>query len=72
MTEPLRTTYEAMPDPKIVLAAGTDSISGGLLCPSYVRVRDRLDRADRRLRAPLATEPVQPLARDPARRRPPA
>jgi len=35
MTEPLRTTYEAMPDPKIVLAAGTDAISGGLVCPSY-------------------------------------
>lgn len=35
MTRSLRTTYEAMPDPKIVLAAGTDAISGGLVNPSY-------------------------------------
>jgi Ni,Fe-hydrogenase III small subunit/ferredoxin len=35
MIGPLRTTYEAMPDPKIVLAAGTDAISGGLVYPSY-------------------------------------
>jgi Ni,Fe-hydrogenase III small subunit/ferredoxin len=31
MTVPLRTTYDAMPDPKIVIATGTDAISGGLL-----------------------------------------
>jgi Ni,Fe-hydrogenase III small subunit/ferredoxin len=31
MAEPLRTTYDAMPDPKIVIAVGTDAISGGLL-----------------------------------------
>jgi Ni,Fe-hydrogenase III small subunit/ferredoxin len=31
MTGPLRTTYDAMPDPKIVIAAGTDAVSGGLL-----------------------------------------
>jgi Ni,Fe-hydrogenase III small subunit/ferredoxin len=31
MTGPLRTTYEAMPDPKVVIAAGTDAVSGGLL-----------------------------------------
>ena len=31
MTVPLRTTYDGMPDPKIVIAAGTDAISGGLL-----------------------------------------
>ena len=34
MTAPLRTTYEAMPDPKIVIAAGTDAVSGGLLSES--------------------------------------
>jgi Ni,Fe-hydrogenase III small subunit/ferredoxin len=39
MCGPLRTTYEAMPAPKIVLAAGTDAISGGLLSPGYA-VRD--------------------------------
>ncbi|MGE5292404.1 MAG: hypothetical protein ACM3ML_35500 [Micromonosporaceae bacterium] len=31
MEAPLRRTYEAMPDPKIVIAAGTDAISGGLV-----------------------------------------
>jgi Ni,Fe-hydrogenase III small subunit/ferredoxin len=31
MTVPLRTTYDAMPDPKIVIATGTDAVSGGLL-----------------------------------------
>jgi Ni,Fe-hydrogenase III small subunit len=34
MTVPLRTTYDAMPDPKIVIAAGTDAVSGGLLADS--------------------------------------
>jgi Ni,Fe-hydrogenase III small subunit/ferredoxin len=31
MTVPLQTTYDAMPDPKVVIAAGTDAVSGGLL-----------------------------------------
>jgi Ni,Fe-hydrogenase III small subunit/ferredoxin len=31
MAEPLRRTYDAMPDPRIVIAAGTDAVSGGLL-----------------------------------------
>jgi Ni,Fe-hydrogenase III small subunit/ferredoxin len=35
MTEPLRRTYEAMPDPKVVIAVGTDAVSGGLMDPSY-------------------------------------
>lgn len=35
MAEPLRRTYQAMPDPKIVLAAGTDAVSGGLVHPTY-------------------------------------
>ena len=35
MTEPLRRTYEGMPDPKIVIAVGTDAVSGGLVAPSY-------------------------------------
>ena len=34
MTVPLRTTYDGMPDPKIVIAVGTDAISGGLLSQS--------------------------------------
>jgi Ni,Fe-hydrogenase III small subunit/ferredoxin len=35
MAAPLRRTYEAMPDPKVVIAAGTDAVSGGLVSPSY-------------------------------------
>ena len=35
MTEPLRRAYDAMPEPKIVIAVGTDAISGGLASPSY-------------------------------------
>ena len=34
MTGPLRTTYDAMPDPKVVIATGTDAVSGGLLSTS--------------------------------------
>ena len=35
MTEPLRKTYDAMPHPKVVIAVGTDAVSGGLPGPSY-------------------------------------
>jgi Ni,Fe-hydrogenase III small subunit/ferredoxin len=35
MAGPLRATYEAMPEPRIVVAAGTDAASGGLVDPSY-------------------------------------
>jgi Ni,Fe-hydrogenase III small subunit/ferredoxin len=31
----LQRTYEAMPHPKVVLAVGTDAVSGGLMHPSY-------------------------------------
>jgi Ni,Fe-hydrogenase III small subunit/ferredoxin len=34
MSGPLRTTYDGMPDPKVVIAAGTDAVSGGLLAGS--------------------------------------
>jgi Ni,Fe-hydrogenase III small subunit/ferredoxin len=36
MLGPLRETYDAMPEPKVVIAAGVDAISGGLLADSYV------------------------------------
>jgi len=38
MTGPLRTTYEGMPDPKVVIAVGTDAISGGLLSDRFTGV----------------------------------
>ena len=31
MAEPLRRTYDGMPDPKVVIAVGTDAVSGGML-----------------------------------------
>jgi Ni,Fe-hydrogenase III small subunit/ferredoxin len=34
MAEPLRRTYDGMPDPKIVIAVGTDACGGGLLAGS--------------------------------------
>ena len=34
MSGPLRTTYDGMPDPKVVIAVGTDAVSGGLLSQS--------------------------------------
>ncbi len=34
MSGPLRTTYDGMPDPKVVIAVGTDAVSGGLLTES--------------------------------------
>jgi Ni,Fe-hydrogenase III small subunit/ferredoxin len=35
MAEPLRATFDAMPAPKVVVAAGADATSGGLVGPSY-------------------------------------
>jgi Ni,Fe-hydrogenase III small subunit/ferredoxin len=35
MTGPLRTTYDGMPDPKVVIAVGVDAISGGLLSSRF-------------------------------------
>jgi Ni,Fe-hydrogenase III small subunit/ferredoxin len=35
MADSLRQTYEAMPSPKIVVAVGTDAVSGGIVSPSY-------------------------------------
>jgi Ni,Fe-hydrogenase III small subunit/formate hydrogenlyase subunit 6/NADH:ubiquinone oxidoreductase subunit I len=35
MSDALRHTYDAMPDPKVVVAAGVESISGGLVAGGY-------------------------------------
>jgi Ni,Fe-hydrogenase III small subunit/ferredoxin len=40
MAEPLRVTYDGMPDPKVVIAVGTDAISGGLLGDRLTGVAD--------------------------------
>jgi Ni,Fe-hydrogenase III small subunit/ferredoxin len=36
MVEPLRRTLEAMPAPKVVIAVGTDAISGGIIGGGYI------------------------------------
>jgi Ni,Fe-hydrogenase III small subunit/NAD-dependent dihydropyrimidine dehydrogenase PreA subunit len=36
MEQPLRRTYEAMPEPRVVVAAGTDACSGGIWDPDQV------------------------------------
>ncbi|MDA8311344.1 MAG: ferredoxin [Actinomycetota bacterium] len=35
MEKPLRHTYDVMPEPKVVIAVGTDAVSGGMLGESY-------------------------------------
>ena len=35
MAAALRTTYDGMPYPKVVIAVGTDAVSGGIVSPSY-------------------------------------
>jgi Ni,Fe-hydrogenase III small subunit/ferredoxin len=35
MAEPVRETYTAMPEPKVVIAVGADAVGGGLVSPSY-------------------------------------
>jgi Ni,Fe-hydrogenase III small subunit/ferredoxin len=35
MAQPLARTVEATPRPLVIIAVGTDAISGGLICPSY-------------------------------------
>jgi Ni,Fe-hydrogenase III small subunit len=34
MAEPLQICYDAMPEPKIIILAGTDAISGGIFADS--------------------------------------
>ena len=41
MAAPLRRTYAAMPEPKLVIAAGSDAISGGLLAAPAGAAQDR-------------------------------
>jgi Ni,Fe-hydrogenase III small subunit len=56
MTGPLRTTYEGMPDPKVVIAVGTDAVSGGLLSDRLTGVDG--DGPGRRVGAGEPAEPV--------------
>jgi Ni,Fe-hydrogenase III small subunit len=44
MAEPLQMTYDAVPDPKIIVLAGTDAISGGVFEGSPALNRSFLDK----------------------------
>lgn len=43
MEDALRETYDAMPHPKVVMAVGTDAISGGIVSPTYATRSGVLD-----------------------------
>ena len=61
MTEPLRRTYDGMPDPKVVIAVGTDAVSGGLVSPSYATTR-RGGRGGRPVDVWLPGSPPSPFS----------
>src|SRR5512147_2107350 len=44
MAEPLQICYDATPDPKIIILAGTDAISGGIFADSQALDRSFLNR----------------------------
>lgn len=59
MAEPLQICYDAVPDPKVVVLAGTDAISGGIFEGSPALDRSFLD--NHRIDLYLPGNPVHPL-----------
>ena len=59
MAEPLQICYDATPDPKIIILAGTDAISGGIFAGSAALNRSFLDKYKIDLYVP--GNPVHPL-----------
>ncbi|HLN52265.1 MAG TPA: hypothetical protein VK212_01065 [Lentimicrobium sp.] len=59
MAEPLQICYDAIPDPKIIILAGTDAISGGIFHESEAINRSFLDKYEIDLYIP--GNPVHPL-----------
>jgi len=59
MAEALQLTYDAIPEPKIIILAGTDAISGGIFLGSPAIDRSFLDRYKPDLYIP--GNPVHPL-----------
>lgn len=59
MAEPLQICYDATPDPKIIILAGTDAISGGIFANSPALNRSFLDKYTIDLYVP--GNPVHPL-----------
>ncbi|HPE85957.1 MAG: NADH:ubiquinone oxidoreductase [Bacteroidales bacterium] len=59
MAEPLERAYRAIPDPKIIILAGTDAISGGIFADSPAIDRSFLSKYNIDLY--IAGNPVHPL-----------
>jgi len=59
MAQPLQMCYDAMPDPKIIILAGTDAISGGIFAESQAVNRRFLDNYKIDLYVP--GNPIHPL-----------
>jgi Ni,Fe-hydrogenase III small subunit/NAD-dependent dihydropyrimidine dehydrogenase PreA subunit len=59
MAQPLQICYDAMPEPKIIILAGTDAISGGIFKGSKALDRSFLDRYKIDLFVP--GNPIHPL-----------
>jgi Ni,Fe-hydrogenase III small subunit len=59
MAEPLQICYDATPDPKIIILAGTDAISGGIFANSPALNRSFLDKYIIDLYVP--GNPIHPL-----------
>lgn len=59
MAEPLQICYDATPEPKIIILAGTDAISGGIFADSPALKRDFLSKY--RIDLFVPGNPVHPL-----------
>ncbi len=59
MADPLQICYDAIPDPKIIILAGTDAISGGIFAGSPALNRGFLDKYSIDLYVP--GNPIHPL-----------
>jgi Ni,Fe-hydrogenase III small subunit len=59
MAEPLQLCYDAVPDPKIIVLAGTDAISGGIFAES--KALDRSFLSKYRIDLYVPGNPVHPL-----------
>ena len=59
MAKPLQNCYDAVPDPKIIILAGTDAISAGIFAGSRALNRSFLD--DHKVDLYVPGNPVHPL-----------
>jgi len=60
MAEPLQICYDAVPDPKIIILAGTDAISGGIFADSPALNRSFLEKY--KIDLYVSGNPIHPLS----------